>query len=91
MSKLAFRAQAVDIASLPAKSLLAKKVLMTAQRDLCLGNSMYILDKRGEHIRIVLFRQRPEHLLLVRHREGKYLRRKTWWKYLKEERMRKCS
>jgi len=40
MSKLAFRAQTVDIAYLPPRQdLLAKNVLMTAQRDFRLGNS----------------------------------------------------
>jgi len=42
MSKLAFRAQTVDIAYLPLRQdFLAKNVLMTAQRDLCLGNSLF--------------------------------------------------
>jgi hypothetical protein len=41
MSKLAFRAQAVDIACLPLRQdFLAKNVLMTAQRDFGLGNSL---------------------------------------------------
>ena len=45
MSKLALRAQTVDIAYLPLRQdLLAKNVLMTAQRDLCLGNSLFLLD-----------------------------------------------
>jgi hypothetical protein len=45
MSKLTFRAQTVDIACLPLRQdLLAKSVLMTAQRDLGLGNSLFILD-----------------------------------------------
>jgi hypothetical protein len=40
MSKLAFRAQTVDTAYLPLRQdLLAKNVLMTAQRDYGLGNS----------------------------------------------------
>jgi hypothetical protein len=40
MSKLAFRAQTVDIAYLPLRQdLFAKNVLMTAQRDFRLGNS----------------------------------------------------
>jgi len=40
MSKLAFRAQTVDIAYLPLRQdFLAKNVLMTAQRDFCFGNS----------------------------------------------------
>jgi len=44
MSKLAFRAQTVDIAYLPLhQDLFAKKVLMTAQRDFCLGNSLLII------------------------------------------------
>jgi hypothetical protein len=39
MSKLAFRAQTVDIAYLPLRQdLLSKNALMTAQRDFCLGN-----------------------------------------------------
>jgi hypothetical protein len=43
MSKLAFRAQTVDIANLPLpQDLLAKNVLMTAQRDFGLGNSLFI-------------------------------------------------
>jgi len=42
MSKLAFRAQTVDIAYLPLRQdLFAKNVLMTAQRDFRLGNSLY--------------------------------------------------
>jgi hypothetical protein len=41
MSKLAFAAQTVDIASLALRQdLLAKNVLMTAQRDFGLGNSL---------------------------------------------------
>jgi hypothetical protein len=41
MSKLAFRAQTVDIAYLPLRQdLFPKNVLMTAQRDLCLGNNL---------------------------------------------------
>jgi hypothetical protein len=40
MSKLALRAQTVDIAYLPLRQdFLAKNVLMTAQRDFGLGNS----------------------------------------------------
>jgi len=40
MSKLALRAQTVDIADLSLRQdLLAKNVLMTAQRNFCLGNS----------------------------------------------------
>jgi hypothetical protein len=40
MSRLAFRAQTVDIAYFPLRQdLFAKNVLMTAQRDFCLGNS----------------------------------------------------
>jgi hypothetical protein len=46
MSKLAFRAQTVDIACLPLRQdLLAKVVLMTAQRDLGLGNSLNMVDR----------------------------------------------
>jgi hypothetical protein len=45
MSKLALRAQTVDIANLPPRQdLLAKNVLMTAQRDFGLGNSLLKLD-----------------------------------------------
>jgi hypothetical protein len=41
MSKLALRAQTVDIAYLSlCQALLAKNVLMTAQRDFGLGNSL---------------------------------------------------
>jgi len=41
MSKVAFRAQTVDIAHLPLRQyLLAKTVSMTAQRDFRLGNSL---------------------------------------------------
>jgi len=44
MSKLAFRAQTVDIAYLSLRQdLLAKNVLMTAQRDFRFGNSLWIL------------------------------------------------
>jgi len=43
MSKLAFRAQTVDIAYLPLRQdLFAKNVLMTAQRDFC--NSLLTAD-----------------------------------------------
>jgi hypothetical protein len=45
MSKLALRAQTVDIADLPLhRDLLAKNVLMTAQRNFCLSNSPEKLD-----------------------------------------------
>jgi hypothetical protein len=45
MSKLAFRAQTVDIAYLPLRQdLLAKNVLMTAQRNCGLGNSLLTTD-----------------------------------------------
>jgi len=45
MSKLAIRAQTVDIAYLPLRQdLLAKNVLMTAQRDFRLGNSLLRLN-----------------------------------------------
>ena len=45
MSKLTLRAQTVDIAYLPLRQdLLAKNVLMTAQRDLRLGNSLLVHD-----------------------------------------------
>jgi len=45
MSKLAFRAQTVDIAYLPVRQdLFAKNVLMTAQRDFRLGNSLSRCD-----------------------------------------------
>jgi len=44
MSKLAFRAQTVDIAYLPLRQdLFAKNLLMTAQRDFRLGNRLLIL------------------------------------------------
>jgi len=44
MSKLAFRAQTVDIAYLPLRQdFLAKNVLMTAQRNFRLGNSLLTL------------------------------------------------
>jgi len=42
MSKLALRAQTVDIAYLPLRQdFLARNVLMTAQSDFCLGNRRY--------------------------------------------------
>jgi len=45
MSKLALRAQTVDIAYLPlCQDLFAKNVLMTAQRDFHLGNSLFGFD-----------------------------------------------
>jgi len=45
MSKLAFRAQTVDIAYLPLRQdLLAKNLLMTVQRDFGLGNSLMTSD-----------------------------------------------
>ena len=48
MSKLAVRAQTVDIANLPLRQdLLAKNVLMTAQRNFCLGNGPLIIDDEG--------------------------------------------
>jgi len=48
MSKLAFRAQTVDIAYLPLRQdLFAKNVLMTAQRDFRLGNSLLITEIQG--------------------------------------------
>jgi hypothetical protein len=46
MSKLALRAQKVGIGCLPLRQdFLAKNVLMTTQRDLCLGNSLLTTDK----------------------------------------------
>ena len=49
MSKLAFRAQTVDIACLPLRQdLYAKNVLMTAQRDFGLGNNLLTCDKLSE-------------------------------------------
>jgi len=46
MSKLTLRAQTVDIAYLPLRQdFFAKNVLMTAQRDFLLGNSLFNLDK----------------------------------------------
>ena len=48
MSKLALRAQTVDIADLSLRQdLLAKNVLMTAQRNFCLGNGPLIVDDEG--------------------------------------------
>jgi hypothetical protein len=48
MSKLAFRAQTVNIAYLPLRQdLLAKNVLMTAQRDFHLGNSLSKADMQA--------------------------------------------
>ena len=44
MPKLALKAQTVDIAYLRAKSLLAENVLMAAQKDLGLGNSLLTID-----------------------------------------------
>jgi len=45
MSKLGFGAQTVDIAYLSLRQdLLAKNVLMTAQRDFGLGNSLKTFD-----------------------------------------------
>ncbi len=45
MSKLAFRAQTVDIAYLPLRQdLFAENVLMTVQRDFPLGNSPFGID-----------------------------------------------
>ena len=47
MSKLAFRAQTVDIAYLPLRQdLFAKNVLMTVQRDFHLGNSLLRVDSK---------------------------------------------
>jgi hypothetical protein len=46
MSKLAFRGQTVDIAYLPLhQDLLAKNVLMAAQRDFGLGKSLFPFDR----------------------------------------------
>jgi hypothetical protein len=43
--KLALRAQTIEIADVPPRQdLLAKNVLMTAQRDFCLGNSLFTFD-----------------------------------------------
>jgi len=43
--KLALRAQTVEIADLPLRQdLLAKNVLMTAQRNFCLGNNPLTID-----------------------------------------------
>jgi hypothetical protein len=45
MSKLAFRAQTIDIDCLPLRQgLLAKVILMTAQRDFGLGNNLLTID-----------------------------------------------
>jgi len=47
MSKLAFRAQTVDITYLPLRQdLFAKDVLMTVQRDFRFGNSLYTIDTK---------------------------------------------
>ena len=47
MSKLALRAQTVDIADLPLRQdLLAKNVLMTAQRNFCLGNGPLTAEQK---------------------------------------------
>jgi hypothetical protein len=44
--ELALRAQTVQIADLPLRQdLLAKNVLMTAQRNFCLGNSLLTNDQ----------------------------------------------
>jgi len=44
--KLALWAQTVEIANLLLRQdLFAKNVLMTAQRNFCLGNSLFILDQ----------------------------------------------
>jgi hypothetical protein len=52
MSKLAFRAQAVDIAYLPLRQdFLPKNVLMTAQRDFRLGNSLLTIE---HHVSVFL-------------------------------------
>jgi len=56
MSKLAFRAQTVDIAYLPLRQdLLAKNVLMTAQRDFRLGNSPSLPDRAHRRYQNHLF------------------------------------
>ena len=48
MSKLAFRAQTVDIACLPLRQdFLVKNVLMTTQRDFGLGNSLQRFDPKS--------------------------------------------
>jgi hypothetical protein len=45
---VALRAQTVQIADLPLRQdLLAKNVLMTAQMNFCLGNSLLSLDKQA--------------------------------------------
>jgi hypothetical protein len=49
MSKLAFRAQTLDIAYLPLRQdFFAKTVLMTAQRGFALGNSLSSVDLAGK-------------------------------------------
>jgi hypothetical protein len=51
ISKLALRAQAVGIADLSLRQdLLAKNVLMTAQRNFCLGNSLSTFGKAFKNI-----------------------------------------
>jgi len=55
MSKLAFRLQTVDIAYLPLhQDLLAKNVLMTAQRDYGLGNRLLSPDPRDRLNRVII-------------------------------------
>jgi len=45
MSRLAFRAQTVGIVYLPLREdFFVKDVLMTVQRDFCLGNSLFVFD-----------------------------------------------
>ena len=47
VSKLALRAQTVEVADLPLRQdLLAKNVLMTAQRNFCLGNNPSSINNR---------------------------------------------
>jgi len=46
-SKLALRAQTVEVADLPLRQdLSAKNVLMTAQRNFCLGNTLFKIGKK---------------------------------------------
>jgi hypothetical protein len=57
MSKLAFRTHTVDIAYLPLRQhLFAKNILMTAQRDYGLGNSL----NRPDRTNVKASRQKKE-------------------------------
>jgi len=65
MSKLAFRAQTVDIAYLPLRQdFLAKNVLMTAQRDYGLGNSLSRPDQCHGWAMLILTRKLGERITI---------------------------